>query len=165
MAMASGLSSRVPNTADAGNPATRGSTPEETRRRGVPGANLPGASIDTTPVAKTIENRLHVAPSALDVVMFLLQLDRRAFQPAAVRGQVASHPVEGVDQRPELVARFGLHPVIEPAGADLVGRRGQHLHRPGDPLGQIESHPRRPDQNHQREHQEEHPGRPPESAA
>ena len=40
-------------------------------------------------------------------------------------------------------------------GADLARRRRQHLHRPRDALGQVQAHPRRADQDEQRDHDEE----------
>ena len=102
-----------------------------------------------------VEHRFDVAAAAFDVLMLALELDRRALEPPPAGGQVASHAVERLDQRAELVARLRLDAVIEVAGADLVGRRGQHLHRPRDALGQVEPHPRGADENHQRQHQEE----------
>ena len=87
--------------------------------------------------------------------MLAFELDRRALEPPAARRQLAGHAVEGLDQRAELVAGFGLDAVIEVAGADLVGGSGQHLHRPRDALREIQTHPGRADENHQRQHQEE----------
>ncbi len=45
--------------------------------------------------------------------------------------------------------------MIQVPGADFVGRRGQRLHRPGDALCEVQTHPGGADENHQREHQEE----------
>ena len=87
--------------------------------------------------------------------MLALELDRRALEPPPAGGQLAGHAVECVDQRSELVVGFRLDAMIEVAGADLVGRRRQHLHRTRDALGEVEAHPRGADENHQREHQEE----------
>ena len=56
---------------------------------------------------------------------------------------------------PNSSRRLRLDAVIEVAGADLVGGRRQHLHRPRDPLGQVQPHPGRAHENHQRQHQEE----------
>ena len=65
------------------------------------------------------------------------------------------HRVERFDQRSELVVALRLDALIEAAGADFARRRRQHLHRPGDPLGEVQPHPGRADQNQQRHHQEE----------
>ena len=128
---------------------------EQTRRRGVPGADA-AAGVDRHHAGRdAIEHRLDVAAAALDVAVLAFELDRRALEPPAAGRQLAGHAVERLDQRAELVAGFRLHAMIEVAGADLVGRRGQHLHRPRDALGEVQPHPGRADENHQRQHQEE----------
>ena len=50
--MASGFSSRVPNTADAGSPATRASMPSRRDAAAFHVRMLPLPSIETTPVAR-----------------------------------------------------------------------------------------------------------------
>ena len=82
----------------------------------------------------------------------------RSVDRSSLRRLVASSPaiaVERLDERAELVVALRLDALIEVARADLARRRGQHLHRPRDPLGEVEAHPGRADQNHQRHHQEE----------
>ena len=77
------------------------------------------------------------------------------FELALARRELPGHRVERLDERAELVARLRLDPVIEMAGADLAGTRGEPLHRTRDALGQIQAGPRRADQNHQRHHDEQ----------
>ena len=69
--------------------------------------------------------------------------------------QLRRHRVERLDERAELVARLRLDAVIEMSRANLARALGEHLHGPRDALGQVEAHPRRADQDHQRHHQEE----------
>jgi hypothetical protein len=45
--------------------------------------------------------------------------------------------------------------MIEVPGPDLARAGGEHADGPRDPLRQIEAHPRRADQDHQRHHQEQ----------
>ena len=102
-----------------------------------------------------VEHGLDVLPAAFDVLVLLLQLDRRSLEPETAGGEIAGHAIECVDQRCELVARLHLNAMIEMTGTDFVRRRGQHLHGARNPLRQVQSHPCRGHQNHQREHQEE----------
>ena len=108
-----------------------------------------------TPGRDALEDRLGEPPALLDLGVLPLQVDGRLLEPAAAGGQLVGHAVEGVDQRPELVGRLALDAVLEVAGADLARRRRQQLDRPRDALGEVEPHPGRAHQDHERDHQEE----------
>ncbi len=129
--------------------------PSRRPRRRVPGAN-PARRVHRHDAAgDAFEHGLDVAAAALDVLVLALELHRGALEPLAAGRQLAGHHVEGLGERAELVVALHLDAVIEAARADLVRGRRQQLHRPGDALGHVEAHPRRADENHQREHQEE----------
>ena len=69
----------------------------------------------------------------------------------------AGHAVERFDQRPELVVadRLAIDAVVEVPGLDFPGGGRQALHGLGDALGEVQAHPGRAHENHERHHQEE----------
>ena len=128
---------------------------QEPRGRGIPRADA-ALVVDGDDAGRdAVEHGFDVLAAAFDVFVLALELDRRALEPSPAGGQVTRHAVERLDQRRELVAHLDVDAVIEVAGTDFVGGRGQHLHRPRDPLRQVETQPGRGHQNHQRQHQKE----------
>ena len=129
--------------------------PQQPRGRGVDGGH--GAvGVDRHDAGRdAFEDGLDVAPPPFGFLRLALEIDGRALQLAPAAGQFLGHAVERLDQRPELVFGLALDAVIQVARADLARRRGQHLHRARDALGQIEPHPRGADQDEQGHHQEE----------
>ena len=128
---------------------------EQPRRRSIERTHVAGRIDGNHTSGDAFEDRLDVPPPCLDVLMFLLELDRGTLEPPAARRQVGRHAIEGLDQRAELVSGLRFHAMVQMSGADFVGCRRQHLHGPRDALGQVQSHPGRRDENHQRQHQEE----------
>ena len=123
---------------------------------GIPGADAAGRIDRDDAGGNAIEDRFDVPPAPLDVLVLSFELDGRPLEPPAAGGQLARHAVERVDQRAELVAAFRAR------RDDRGGRRrspgaavASDLDRPRDALGEVEPHPGRADQNHQRQHQEE----------
>ena len=104
-----------------------------------------------------LEDRFDVAPPPLDLDVFSLEIDGRALEAPAALPHFARHAVERFDERSELVVahRFAIDAIVEMSGLDFPRRRREALHRLGDPLGEIQAHPRGADENHQRHHQEE----------
>ncbi len=89
--------------------------------------------------------------------MLALEIDGRAFQPSAALPHFGGHAVERFDERPELVVadRLAIDAIVEMPGLDLASGGRQPLHGLGDPLRQVQAHPRRAHENHERHHQEE----------
>ena len=102
-----------------------------------------------------LENGFDIAPPPFDFDVLPLERNRAALDAASARGQFAGHRIERFHQRPELVAALGLDALVEPARADFARGRRERLHRPRNPLREVEAHPRGADQNQQRGHEEE----------
>ena len=101
------------------------------------------------------EDRFDVSPATLDLDVLAFELDRRPLHFATAARELSRHRIERFDERTELVVALRLDALVETARADLARRRGEHLHRSGDPLGHVEAHPRCAHQNHQRHAEEE----------
>jgi hypothetical protein len=102
-----------------------------------------------------LEHRLDVAAAFVELQVLPLEVEPGMLDLLLAGRQPAGHRVERLDERPELVAGFRLDPVIEVACADFARARRQPLHRPRDPLGEIQPHPCGAHQDHQSHGQEQ----------
>src|SRR5581483_6029214 len=82
------------------------------------------------------EDRLEIAAARLEL--------------GAARLQVGGHPVEGVDERPDLVRALAFDPVVEVALRDGARPLGEALDRDGDAAGEIEAEPGRGEEDDDR---------------
>ncbi len=137
---------------------------EQTGGRGVDRGDETGRVDGNDAGRDSLEHRFDIPPPSFDLDMFPLQVVGGLFQLLAAGRELARHAVERLDERSELVGGFRLQPPIQMAGADLARGRRQHLHRPRDPLGEVQPDPRRTHHDHQREHQEEREVRRPSAA-
>jgi len=94
---------------------------QEAERGGVDGLD-PAVDTDRHDAGRDpLEYRLDISAPLVQLQVLAFEIDPRSLQLPLTGGQLSGHRVERLDQRPELVARLGLDPVIQAAGADLPG--------------------------------------------
>ena len=93
----------------------------------------------------------------LDFLMLGLEVAVRLLQPGLRRGEIARHPVEGVDEDAQLVVGPHLDLVVEMACGHRARPLGQHLHGLRYASRQVEAEPGRgedDDEGHEQEEQD-----------